>query len=80
MIAQDPRPQSIRWLLLAAMVAWGVNLSAVKALTASFDVMTLASIRMVVAVLALTALFPLRGRALPTFTARQIASSPCGVP
>jgi drug/metabolite transporter (DMT)-like permease len=64
---------SIRWLLMAAMVAWGLNLSAVKALTSSFDVMTLASVRMVVAVLALTALLPLRSGPLPRFTVRQMA-------
>jgi drug/metabolite transporter (DMT)-like permease len=64
----------IQWLLLAAMAAWGLNLSAVKALTTSFDVMTLASVRMVVAVLALTTLLVLRGNAVPTFKGRQLAA------
>ena len=63
----------IQWLLLGAMAVWGLNLSAVKALTATFDVMTLASVRMVVAVAALTALVGWRCRSLPKLSARQIA-------
>ena len=75
MTALTGRPQRpIQWLLLAAMAAWGLNLSAVKALTTSFDVMTLASVRMVVAVLALTALLALRGSAVPSLSRRQHAA------
>jgi drug/metabolite transporter (DMT)-like permease len=60
-------------MLLAAMAVWGLNLSAVKALTAAFDVMTLASVRMVVAVAALTGLLALRGCAMPALRPRQLA-------
>jgi drug/metabolite transporter (DMT)-like permease len=66
--------QPIQWLLLVAMAAWGLNLSAVKALTTSFDVMTLASVRMVVAVFALTALLALRGNAMPRINGRYLAA------
>jgi drug/metabolite transporter (DMT)-like permease len=64
---------SVQWMLLAAMAAWGLNLSAVKTLTASFGVMTLASVRMVVAVLALTAWIAWRSRGIPKFSVRQLA-------
>jgi drug/metabolite transporter (DMT)-like permease len=41
-------------VLICAMAVWGVNLSAVKVLTASLDVLAVATSRMVVAVLTLT--------------------------
>jgi drug/metabolite transporter (DMT)-like permease len=63
----------MRWLLVAAMAAWGLNLSAVKALTATFDVMTLASVRMVVAVIALTVLVGWRRGRMPALSRRQVA-------
>ncbi|MCW5658319.1 MAG: DMT family transporter [Burkholderiaceae bacterium] len=62
----------IQWLLLAAMAVWGLNLSAVKALTENFDVMTLASVRMVVAVAALTVLIGWRCGHLPRLSRRQL--------
>jgi drug/metabolite transporter (DMT)-like permease len=70
-----PRESSrpIQWLLLAAMAAWGLNLSAVKALTATFGVMTLASVRMVVAVAALSAWVLWRCRGVPKLGVRQLA-------
>lgn len=67
-------PQPIQWLLLIAMAVWGMNLSAVKALTASLGTLTLASVRMVVAVIALTALVALRRRAMPALSSRQLAA------
>jgi drug/metabolite transporter (DMT)-like permease len=67
-------PQPIQWLLLTAMAVWGMNLSAVKALTASFGTLTLASVRMVVAVVALTALLALRRRVMPALGTGQLAA------
>ncbi len=59
-------------LLLGAMAIWGVNLSAVKALTGALDVMTVAAVRMAVAALALTALLFLRRERLPVLRARDL--------
>jgi len=59
-------------LLLGAMAIWGVNLSAVKALTGALDVLTVAAVRMVVAALALTALLFLRRERLPVLRARDL--------
>ena len=59
-------------LLLGAMAIWGVNLSVVKALTGSLDVLTVAAVRMVVAALALTALLFLRRERLPVLSARAL--------
>ncbi len=47
-------PVAAQVFLMGAMAVWGVNLSAVKVLTGSLDVLAVATSRMVVAVLALT--------------------------
>ena len=60
-------------LLLGAMAVWGLNLSAVKVLTATFDVLPLACIRMLVAAAALSALLAGRRVALPAMSRRQVA-------
>lgn len=61
-----PRARStlaVQAVLLVAMAVWGVNLSAVKALTASLDIMLVATARMVVAAAALSLLaWPARRR------------------
>lgn len=59
-------------LLLVAMAIWGVNLSAVKALTGSLDVLTVAAVRMVVAAIALTVLLFLRRERLPALRGRDL--------
>ncbi len=59
------------WLLLA-MVLWGVNVSAVKVLTVSFEPLTLAALRMVVACVALSAIVLWRRGGLPVLSARQL--------
>ncbi|NIM40236.1 MAG: EamA family transporter [Hydrogenophaga sp.] len=59
-------------LLLVAMAIWGVNLSAVKALTDSLDVLTVAAVRMVVATIALTVLLFLRRECLPALRGRDL--------
>src|SRR5690349_21369024 len=70
----------IQWLLLGAMAVWGLNLSAVKALTATFDVMTLASVRMVIAVAVLTAFIAWRSQGIPRLSGRQVVGiSGCAV-
>ncbi|RIX84248.1 DMT family transporter [Acidovorax cavernicola] len=61
------------WMLLA-MVLWGVNVSAVKALTASFETLPLAALRMGVACCALSAIVLWRRGGWPRLTARQLAT------
>lgn len=58
-------------LLLAAMAVWGINLSAVKELTGSLDVLTVAAIRMVIAAVALTLLLILRREVFPAVLGRH---------
>ena len=60
--------------MLLAMVLWGVNVSAVKALTTSFESLPLASLRMVVACLALSAIVLWRRGGVPALGARQLAA------
>jgi len=60
--------------MLLAMVLWGVNVSAVKALTTSFEALPLASLRMLVACAALTAVVLWRRGGLPWPSARQAAA------
>lgn len=72
----DPRstPRNVQVMLLTAMAVWGINLSAVKALTGMLDVMLVATSRMVVAVAMLSGLLLLRRAGLPRIAPRQIAS------
>lgn len=57
-------------VLMAAMMVWGINLSAVKALTEALDVLVVASVRMVVAAAALIILLAPRWRRLTRIRAR----------
>jgi drug/metabolite transporter (DMT)-like permease len=67
-------------LLLVAMAVWGINLSAVKTLTATLDVLTVAAVRMVVAAVALTVLLMLRRERFPSIGGRQgIALALCAL-
>ncbi len=59
--------------MLLAMVLWGVNVSAVKALTTSFESLPLAALRMAVACVALSAIVLWRRGGLPALGARQLA-------
>lgn len=59
--------------MLLAMLLWGVNVSAVKALTTSFESLPLATLRMAVACVALTAIVLWRRGGLPALGARQLA-------
>jgi drug/metabolite transporter (DMT)-like permease len=60
--------------MLLAMLLWGVNVSAVKALTTSFESLPLAALRMGVACVALTAIVLWRRGGLPALGARQLAA------
>jgi drug/metabolite transporter (DMT)-like permease len=61
-------------LLVGAMALWGLNLTAVKALTASFDPLLVAVLRMVVAFVALSALALWRRCPWPDLSLRQWGS------
>ena len=66
--------------LLLAMAVWGLNFSIVKALTNVLDVIWVATIRMIVAVLALSLLLWLRRRTRFEVDARQVLGlAACGV-
>ena len=67
-------PASVQGWMLLAMVLWGVNVSAVKALTASFEALPLAALRMAVACVALSAVVLWRRGGLPLLGARQLAA------
>lgn len=60
--------------MLLAMVLWGVNVSAVKALTTSFESLPLAALRMAVACLALSVIVLWRRGGVPALGARQLAA------
>lgn len=66
-------PASVQGWMLLAMLLWGVNVSAVKALTTSFESLPLAALRMVMACVALTAIVLWRRGGLPVLGARQLA-------
>ncbi|WP_261803556.1 DMT family transporter [Variovorax sp. PAMC26660] len=66
-------PASVQGWMLLAMLLWGVNVSAVKALTASFESLPLAALRMAVACVALTAIVLWRRGGLPALRAKQLA-------
>ena len=66
-------PASVQGWMLLAMLVWGVNVSAVKALTGSFETLPLAALRMGVACIALSAIVLWRRGGVPRLTARQLA-------
>jgi drug/metabolite transporter (DMT)-like permease len=68
-----PAPWRVQLLLLVVVVAWGLNIPAVKALSGRMDVIWVASLRMAVAALALTVCVLLRNRPLPRPDRRQLA-------
>jgi drug/metabolite transporter (DMT)-like permease len=76
-------PTSARFMqaqLLLAMATWGLNLTVVKSLTLMLDVIWVAAIRMVVAVLALSVLLWLRRRPWPAVSRKQLLGlAACGV-
>jgi len=64
-------PRATQAALIAAMAIWGLNVTAVKALTAYFDPTALAAVRMVTACAALAVLLAWRRCRLPRLDARQ---------
>lgn len=72
--------QAVQLSLVLAMAVWGLNVAVVKQLTGSFDVGMLASLRMLVAVAALTGIVIWKRRMLAAISARQmITLGVCGV-
>ncbi|WP_285414114.1 DMT family transporter [Variovorax sp. efr-133-TYG-130] len=67
-------PAAVQGWMLLAMVLWGVNVSAVKALTTSFESLPLAALRMAVACVALSAIVLWRRGGVPALGARQLAA------
>lgn len=65
---------SAQAMLIGTMALWGLNLSAVKLLTATFDPLLVAALRMVIAFGALTALMRWQRCPWPRFSVRQWAA------
>jgi drug/metabolite transporter (DMT)-like permease len=62
----------MRWLLLATMAVWGLNLSVVKLLIERFEPMLIAVLRMAVAALAISVVLCWRRLPWPRFTPREL--------
>lgn len=74
------RGLAVQATLLAAMLVWGLNVPAVKALIHWFDPLLLAAVRMVVASLALTAILAWKRCSLAAISGRAwVALVACGV-
>lgn len=70
---------AVQAALLAAMLVWGLNVPAVKALTRWFDPLLLASVRMVVACVVLTGILVAKRRSLAVVSGRGwVALVVCG--
>lgn len=61
----------MRWLLLATMAVWGLNLSVVKLLIERFEPMLIAVLRMAVAAVAISVVLCWRRLPWPRFTPRE---------
>ncbi len=80
MHAQQKQSAAVQGALIGAMAVWGLNVSAVKLLTASFEPTTLATLRMIVACIALTAIVLWRRCGVPALSWRQfLAVIICGI-
>lgn len=80
MPVNDRQSMAVQAILISAMAVWGLNLTAVKLLTAWFEPTTLAAVRMVVACIALTVIVVARRCARTAFTLRQwMAMGVCAV-
>jgi drug/metabolite transporter (DMT)-like permease len=62
----------MRWLLLATMAVWGLNLSVVKLLIERFEPMLIAVLRMAVAAIAISVVLYWRRLPWPRFTPREL--------
>ncbi len=65
---------NVRWVLIGVMAVWGLNFPIVKVLTESFDPVSLATVRMLIAAATLTAILWWRKGAVPRFRPRQLAA------
>lgn len=74
MPVNDRQSLAVQAVLIGAMAVWGLNLTAVKLLTAWFEPTTLAAVRMLVACGALTVIVAAKRCARLRFTARQWAA------
>lgn len=75
----EPHGIAVQGALLAAMLVWGLNVPVVKALIQWFDPLTLASVRMVVATIALTAILAWKRCSLAAIPGRGwVALALCG--
>jgi drug/metabolite transporter (DMT)-like permease len=79
-MSEAPGARRMQVQLLLAMAVWGLNFSVVKALTGVLDVIWVATIRMIVAALALSVLLWWRRRRALRVNARQaLGLAACGV-
>ncbi|MDM0085400.1 DMT family transporter [Variovorax sp. J31P179] len=65
---------AVQATLIGAMAVWGLNVTAVKLLTQSFDSALLAAVRMVVAVAVLTVILFWKHRAFAALTMKQVCA------
>lgn len=72
-------PDGMRWLVLATMASWGLNLPVMKLLLPVFGTLSTSALRLLVATALLTAVGCFSHRAWPRLTARQwLALLLCG--
>lgn len=64
----------MHWTLVAAMAAWGINMSAVKVMTGYFDAVTLAALRMGLAAITMSFIVWRMNLGLPRLSWRQGAA------
>lgn len=74
MTTHYPPATTVHGILIGAMAIWGLNVSAVKLLTAWFEPTALAALRMLVACAALTVMVLCKRCAMPALTRRQWAA------
>ena len=71
MTTQYRQSTAVQGVLIGAMAVWGLNVTAVKLLTESFEPTVIAALRMVVACAALTAIMLWKRCGMPVLTWRQ---------
>jgi len=71
---QQKQSAAVQGALIGAMAVWGLNVTAVKLLTASFEPTTLATLRMIVACVALTVIVLWKRCGVPALTWRQFGA------
>lgn len=74
MTTQYQQSTAVQGVLIGAMAVWGLNVTAVKLLTASFEPTVIAALRMVVACAALTVIVLWKRCGIPVLTRRQFAA------